>query len=95
MTSRIVRTVGNIQDSSAAIASAVEEQGAASSEIARNTQRAAAGTTDVTSNISGVSTAAEMTGAASTQLMTLSDRLNEQSDSLQKEVADFVRSLAA
>ncbi len=93
--SRIVKTVGNIQDSSAAIASAVEEQGAASSEIARNTQRAAAGTTDVTSNISGVSTAAEMTGAASTQLMTLSDRLNEQSASLQKEVGDFVKSLNA
>ena len=93
--SRIVKTVGNIQDSSAAIASAVEEQGAASSEIARNTQRAAAGTTDVTANISGVSTAAEMTGAASTQLMTLSDRLNEQSASLQKEVGDFVKSLNA
>ena len=93
--SRIVRTVSNIQDSSAAIASAVEEQGAASSEIARNTQRAATGTTDVTANISGVSTAAEMTGAASTQLMTLSDRLNEQSASLQKEVGDFVKSLNA
>ena len=93
--SRIVRTVSNIQDSSAAIASAVEEQGAASSEIARNTQRAAAGTTDVTANISGVSTAAEMTGTASTQLMTLSDRLNEQSAALQKEVGEFVTSLNA
>ncbi|MCM5557321.1 methyl-accepting chemotaxis protein [Pleomorphomonas sp. JP5] len=93
--SRIVKTVGNIQDSSAAIASAVEEQGAASAEIARNTQRAAAGTTDVTSNITGVSTAAEMTGTASTQLMTLSDRLNEQSAALQQEVGDFVKSLDA
>ncbi len=93
--SRIVKTVSNIEESSAAIAGAVEEQGAASSEIARNTQRAAAGTTDVTANISGVSTAAEMTGAASTQLMTLSDRLNEQSDALQKEVGDFVRNLNA
>ncbi len=93
--SRIVKTVGSIQDSSAAIASAVEEQGAASAEIARNTQRAAAGTTDVTSNITGVSTAAEMTGAASTQLMTLSSKLNEHSASLQKEVGDFVQSLNA
>ena len=93
--SRIVKTVTNIQDSSAAIASAVEEQGAATNEIARNTQRAAAGTTDVTSNISGVSTAAEMTGTASTQLMTLSDRLNGQSAALQKEVSEFVASLRA
>ncbi|WP_370677456.1 methyl-accepting chemotaxis protein [Pleomorphomonas sp. PLEO] len=93
--SRIVRTVTNIQSSSAAIASAVEEQGAATGEIARNTQLAAAGTTDVTNNISGVSTAAEMTGAASTQLMTLSDRLNGQSSTLQKEVSEFVTSLRA
>ncbi|WP_370677778.1 methyl-accepting chemotaxis protein [Pleomorphomonas sp. PLEO] len=93
--SRIVRTVTNIQNSSAAIASAVEEQGAATSEIARNTQLAATGTTDVTNNISGVSTAAEMTGAASTQLMTLSDRLNEQSSTLQKEVNAFVSNLRA
>ncbi len=93
--SRIVKTVSNIQESSAAIAGAVEEQGAASSEIARNTQRAATGTTDVTANISGVSTAAEMTGAASTQLMTLSGNLNEQSDALQREVGEFVRNLEA
>jgi methyl-accepting chemotaxis protein len=93
--SRIVRTVTNIQDSSAAIASAVEEQGAATGEIARNTQLAATGTTDVTNNISGVSTAAEMTGAASTQLMTLSNHLNDQSSTLQKEVADFVANLRA
>ncbi|WP_237153450.1 methyl-accepting chemotaxis protein [Oryzibacter oryziterrae] len=93
--SRIVRTVQNIQQSSSAIAGAVEEQGAATNEIAANTQRAATGTTAVTSNIAGVSTAAEMTGAASTQLMTLSSRLNEQSSSLQQEVADFVRSLRA
>ncbi len=93
--SRIVRTVTSIQNSSSAIASAVEEQGAATSEIARNTQLAATGTTDVTNNISGVSTAAEMTGAASTQLMTLSDRLNGQSATLQKEVANFVANLRA
>ncbi|MCM5557469.1 methyl-accepting chemotaxis protein [Pleomorphomonas sp. JP5] len=93
--SRIVRTVNSIQSSSAAIASAVEEQGAATSEIARNTQLAATGTTDVTNNITGVSTAAEMTGAASTQLMTLSSTLSGQSSTLQDEVANFVTSLRA
>ena len=43
----------------------------------------------------GVSTAAEMTGAASTQLMTLSNHLNDQSSTLQREVADFVANLRA
>jgi methyl-accepting chemotaxis protein len=93
--SRIVATVRNIQQSSAAIASAVEEQGAATEEIAGNTQRAASGTTDVTNNIAGVGTAAEMTGSASTQLMSLSNTLRDQSANLQHEVSAFVESLRA
>lgn len=43
--------------------------------------------------MAGVGSAAEMTGAAATQLMTLSGGLNNQSATLQREVADFVRSL--
>lgn len=93
--SRIVRTIDTIQHSSEAIAGAVEEQGAATSEIASNTQLAATGTTDVTQNIAGVGTAAEMTGAAATQLMTLSDNLNVQSDTLRKQVNGFVKNLNA
>ncbi len=93
--SRIVRTIDTIQHSSEAIAGAVEEQGAATAEIASNTQRAATGTTDVTQNISGVGTAAEMTGSAATQLMTLSDNLNAQSDALRSKVNSFVKSLSA
>ena len=39
------------------IAAAVEEQGAATEEIARNVDQAAQGTTEVTRNITGVSRA--------------------------------------
>jgi len=92
---KIVKTIDIIEHASEAIASAVEEQGSATSEIAGNTHRAATGTAAVTTNIAGVGTAAEMTGAASTQLMTLSERLSSQSTTLQKEVADFVASLRA
>ena len=49
----------------------------------------------MTQNISGVGTAAEMTGAAATQLMTLSGNLNIQSDTLRERVNAFVKSLAA
>ncbi|WP_247647887.1 methyl-accepting chemotaxis protein [Pannonibacter phragmitetus] len=91
--SRIVRTIGHIQEVAQAISAAVEEQGAATSEIAANTQRAATGADDVTQNIAGVGTAAEMTGAASTQLMTLSSDLNDQSGTLQREVVEFVKTL--
>ncbi|WP_181707698.1 methyl-accepting chemotaxis protein [Chthonobacter rhizosphaerae] len=87
---RIVDTVRTIREVTGAIASAVEEQGAATGEIASNTQRAAAGTSDVTQTIAGVGTSAEHTGAASTQLMSLSRGLQEQSDLLKQELARFV-----
>ncbi len=59
--SRIVTTINTVRQSASAIAGAVEQQGAATEEIAANTQRAASGTADVTGNIAGVGTAAEMT----------------------------------
>jgi methyl-accepting chemotaxis protein len=93
--SKIVKTIDTIQHASEAIASAVEEQGAATNEIAGNTHRAAAGTSDVTNNISGVGTAAEMTGAAATQLMTLSGNLNDQSRRLRSNVETFVKEMRA
>jgi methyl-accepting chemotaxis protein len=92
---RIVATIGVIQEVTSSIAGAVEEQGAATSEIASNTQLAATGTLQVTQNIAGVGQAAEMTGAASTQLMTLSSGLQAQASDLQREVADFVAGLRA
>ncbi|MDR3372107.1 MAG: methyl-accepting chemotaxis protein [Ancalomicrobiaceae bacterium] len=92
---RIVMTVGDIQSISTVIASAVEEQGAATGEIATNTQRAARGTGAVSDNINGVGRAAVSTGAASTQLMQLSDGLTSQAHDLQQEVAEFVKMLRA
>jgi methyl-accepting chemotaxis protein len=92
---KIVGTVAQIQQIATAIASAIEEQGAATGEISSNTQLAARGTEDVTNNINGVGRAAEMTGAASTQLMGLSSNLNMQAGDLQREVVDFVKQLRA
>ena len=90
---RIVTTIGDVRSISTAIASAVEQQGAATNEIAGNTARASDGTLQVTENIFGVGRAAEMTGAASTQLMALSGNLSTQADDLQQEVTAFVRQL--
>ena len=93
--SEILRVVGDIKQISTAIASAVEEQGVATSEIARNCQQAATGTNQVTGNIAGVGQAAEMTGAASTQLMTLSTGLSGQAVDLRRIVETFVADFAA
>ena len=91
----IVDTIGDIRTISSAVAAAVEQQGAATTEIASNTARASDGTQQVTENIFGVGRAAETTGAASTQLMSLSRNLSEQAQSLKSEVAVFVQGLNA
>ncbi|MGN6365889.1 methyl-accepting chemotaxis protein [Asticcacaulis taihuensis] len=90
---RIVATIGDVRSISTAIASAVGQQGAATHEIAGNTARASTGALQVTENIFGVGRAAEMTGAASTQLMGLSGTLSAQADDLQREVDAFVSQL--
>ena len=92
---KIVATITDMRNISANIASAVEQQGAATHEIAGNTVKASDGTQQVTENIFGVGRAAEMTGAASTQLMGLSGNLSEQAGDLQKEVQNFVKQLQA
>ncbi|MBS7539575.1 HAMP domain-containing protein [Ancylobacter lacus] len=91
----IVGTIGQIRAASAAIASAVEEQGSATQEIAFNTQHAARGTVVVNQSISGVGEAAETTGAASVQLQGLSQALSSQAADLNREVRRFVESLRA
>jgi methyl-accepting chemotaxis protein len=91
----IIRVIGNIKEIATAISAAVEQQGAATNEIARNCQQAAGGASQVTENIAGVGQAAEMTGAASTQLMTLADGLSSRATSLKGVVETFVRDLDA
>ncbi len=87
---RIVGTIGDIREVTDAIAGAIEEQGAATDEIASNTQRAAQGASAVTGSISEVGRAAEMTGSASTQLMGLSHGLSSRAAELTQEVRTFV-----
>jgi methyl-accepting chemotaxis protein len=83
-------TIGEMNTIAGAIASAVDQQAAATREITGNTQEAARGAEDVTRNITGVSQAAQETGSAATQVLTASDILSRQSEGLRKEVADFL-----
>jgi methyl-accepting chemotaxis protein len=91
--SRIVGTIGDIREVSTSIAGAVGQQGAATQEISANTHRAAEGAAHVTDNIVGVGRAAEMTGAAATQLMSLSGILSGQAGDLTTNVETFVQTL--
>ncbi len=91
----IVGTIGQIREISSIVAAAVEEQGAATQEIAANTVRAAEGTGQVTATMAGVGQAAEATGSSSSQLMGLSTHLTAQAGQLKQQVERFVASLQA
>ncbi|HXY98507.1 MAG TPA: methyl-accepting chemotaxis protein [Stellaceae bacterium] len=86
-------TIGQINEISTAIASAVEEQGAATQEIARNTQQAAKGTEQVSANIAGVNRAASETGAAAGQVLASAEQLGRQSETLRGEVSRFLEKI--
>jgi methyl-accepting chemotaxis protein len=91
----IGQTIGQINEIATTIASAVEEQGAATSEIARNVQQAAAGTNEVSSNISGVTEAAASTGAAANQVLGTAGELSQQSETLRAKVETFLAAVKA
>ena len=91
----IGRTIGEINQIATTIASAVEEQGAATKEIARSVQQASRGTGDVSANIAGVSQAAGETGAAAEQVQTAAAQLASQGDRLRAEVDKFLADLRA
>ena len=88
-------TIGEVSFITIAISAAVEEQGAATAEIARNVQHTAAGTQAVTSNIVGVSGAANETGAAAGKVLKAANGLSKQASQLTDEVSRFVAGVRA
>ena len=91
----ISTTIVQINDIATSIASAVEEQSAATQEIARNVQQAATGTTEVSANISGVTLAAGETGAAAQQVLAAAGELSKQSETLRGQVETFLSDIKA
>lgn len=91
----IGRIIGEINDVTTTIAAAVEEQGAATREIARNIQHAAGGTSEVSSNIVGVSTASAEAGAAASDVLSASDALRREADMLRGEIDAFLNDMRA
>ncbi|QCG93510.1 HAMP domain-containing protein [Azospirillum sp. TSA2s] len=88
-------TIRSISQISATIAAAVEQQSAATREIARNTQEAAQGTSQVSTHIGGVEAAARDTEAAADQVKTAAAALSGEASSLHAQVAAFLSSIRA
>lgn len=81
--------IREIDETSTAIAAAVEEQGAATQEISRNAHQAAVGTSEITANITGVNQAARKAGSVSGEVTSASGELSQLSNLLKTEVAKF------
>lgn len=94
-----IKTIGSsiveVSDISTAIAAAVEEQGAATGEIARNVQEASKGTSEVASNITEVSRGAVETGSASSQVLSSAKELSAQGARLKSQVDAFLTTVRA
>ncbi|MFC0243789.1 methyl-accepting chemotaxis protein [Rhodopseudomonas telluris] len=92
---QIGETIGRMSEIASTIASAVEEQGAATQEISRNVQQAALGTQQVSSNITEVQRGATETGAASSQVLHAARSLSGDSGRLKLEVERFLGTVRA
>jgi methyl-accepting chemotaxis protein len=86
----ITGSITNINDVGTSIASAVEEQGAATQEIARNVQQAAEGTREVSTNIAGVQSAVSEAGTGAANVRDAARDLSSQSENLTRQVDGFI-----
>jgi len=91
----ISSTITLISEVSSAIAAAVEEQGAATQEIARNVQRSAELSTQVASEVTEVSRGSSETSLVSSQVLTAAQSLATESDRLKDEVEKFLGTVRA
>jgi methyl-accepting chemotaxis protein len=88
-------TIGEVSMVATSIASAVEEQGAATLEITRNTQEAARRTQEVSENVAGVTAGADATGAAAHNVKAAAEALSAQAEQLRGQVTDFLAKIRA
>jgi methyl-accepting chemotaxis protein len=93
--SDVARLITEANTIALAISSAIEQQGAATQEIAGNIQRAAGGTDEVTQRIVRVSEAATKTGAAAAHVLAAAGALSQQADTLNGEVDSFLSGVKA
>ncbi len=87
---KISDTIVQLNRVAAVIAGAVEEQSAATAEIARNVALASAGTRTVGETIGGVAAAAAETGRMAEQVFSAAAALRDENASLEREITRFL-----
>jgi len=91
----IGKTIARIAEISTGIAAAVDQQNAATGEIARNVQQAAQGTAEVSSGIVEVAEGGAKVKQASTDVMGASTSLGHDAEMLRQEVDAFLLGIKA
>jgi len=91
----VVKRIEMINDIATTVAAAVEEQQAATQEIARNAEEAANGTQEVAKTFVNVKEAANETGTASSQVLSSAQQLASQSDEMKRFVERFLADIRA
>jgi methyl-accepting chemotaxis protein len=86
----ISKTIGDIDAIASAIAAAVEQQGAATNEIARSAEQAAEDSSVVSGNISDIEVAADETTQAALYVKNGADQLGTTAQDLHRQVEDFI-----
>jgi len=87
--------ISEIDSTAVSIASSVEQQDASTQEIARNVSEVSQGAETITRDMTGLNEGAATTGAAANQVLGSAKSLSEQSDSLRKQVEEFLATIRA
>jgi methyl-accepting chemotaxis protein len=91
----ITETIQEIDQIAASIASAVDEQGAATQDIARNVAEASAGTAEVTASADSVTARADQSGTAAAGVLDTSRAMTRQAEDLQEALRGFLANIRA
>jgi methyl-accepting chemotaxis protein len=91
----IGQTIGQISKIAGTIATAIEHQGVATSEIAKNVQSAAGGTHEIAESIMEVNRGATETGVASGEVLNSAQTLAVESTRLRQELDSFMANIRA
>ncbi|WP_310620082.1 methyl-accepting chemotaxis protein [Flexibacterium corallicola] len=91
----IREVIDQLDETSTAVAAAMEEQGATTQEITRSVQGAANGTHEVSEKIEGVNRSAQEVGSASSQVSSSAEELSKQSETLKTAVGEFLSRVRA
>ena len=91
----VCKTITSMSEIAAAIAVAVEEQGASTQEIARNVQEAARGAAQVSASVTDLSHGAQQTGTSATDVHSAVRGLASESKHLRQSVQSFLARLQA